>query len=208
VNQGQVTRTLQTQDEIEVDILDLRGAHDSAQRGTLVVLDQSESLGSLPDWAKSLVGNDAVVILAPRGVGPTTWVRKSPPNYVERAHVLLGQTVDQGRVWDVAATVRWLAEASASRIPWRVAGSRQAGIIGAYAALFEPSAAEVVLVQPATSHHEGPIFLSVLRVLDIPAALGLLAPRPLRLVGAKADAFSLTRTLYQRARAESKLDLK
>jgi cephalosporin-C deacetylase-like acetyl esterase len=208
VNQSQVTRTLETQHGIEVDILDLRLARDSAQRGTLVVLDQSESLGSLPDWATSLVGNDAVVILAPRGVGPTTWVRKSPPNYVERAHVLLGQTVDEGRVWDVAATVRWLAEASTSRIPWRVAGRGQAGIIAAYAALFEPSAAEVVLVQPTPSHHDGPIFLNVLRVLDVPAALGLLAPRPLRLVGAKADAFSLTRTLYQHAGAEPKLDFR
>ena len=94
----------------------------------------------MPAWAKSIVGEDAVVVLAPRGVGPTAWVRKSPPNYVERAHALLGRTVDEGRVWDAAATVRWLADVS--RPGMRLAarrGSRQAGIIAAYAAVFEPS---------------------------------------------------------------------
>ena len=122
--------------------------------------------------------------------------------------MLVGKTVDEGRVWDVAATVRWLAEGSGGRTRWTVAGRGQAGVIAAYAALFEPSAAEVVMIDPPGSHREGPIFLNVLRVLDIPAAAGLLAPRPLTLIGARGDAFELTRTLYQRAGAEAKLVVK
>jgi hypothetical protein len=201
------TRRLETEPGIEVAVLDLRRGREGASRGTLIILGEGEALEAIPAWAKSIVGDDAVVVLAPRGVGPTAWVRKSPPNYVERAHVLLGRTVDEGRVWDAAATVRWLAEANGSgrRIKWRLAGARQAGVIAAYAALFEPTAAEVVLVEPTTSHRDRPFFLNVLQVLDVPAALGLLAPRPLTLIGAKGDAFPLTKTLYHRAGAPSVL---
>ena len=80
--------------------------------------------------------------------------------------------------WIAAAVVRWLADGPAPRRTWRIAGSRQAGIIAAYAALFEPAVAEVMVVDPLASHRDGPIFLNVLRVLDVPAAIGLLAPRP------------------------------
>jgi dienelactone hydrolase len=202
---GKRLRWLGTERGIEVAILDLRSARDSAPRGTLLVLNEGESPDAIPEWARSVVGEDAVVVLSPRGVGPTAWVRKSPPNHVERAHALLGRTVDEGRVWDAAAVLRWLADDPAHRRTWRLAGTRQAGIIAAYAALFEPAAAEIAVVDPPASHRDGPIFLNVLRVLDAPAALGLLAPRPLTLIGVKDDAFKVTRTLYQRAGAESQL---
>ena len=159
---------LGTEQGIDVAVLDWRPDRKLAPRGTLIVLNEGESLEEIPEWARSLVGEDAVVVLAPRGVGPTAWDRKSPPNYIDRAHALLGRTVDEGRVWDAAAVVRWLADDPASRRTWRIAGSRQAGVIAAYAALFEPAAAEVVVVDPLSSHHDGPIFLNVLRVLDVP----------------------------------------
>ena len=69
----------------------------------------------------------------------------------------------------------------------------------AYAALFEPAIQEVVAVDPPASHAGGPIFLNVLRVLDIPEALGMLAPRALTLVNASHPAFKRTRELYDRA---------
>jgi dienelactone hydrolase len=201
---GSTTHWLETEPGIQVTISDRRPAGRVPAEATLFVLNEEEKSSEAP-W-KGVSG--PVVILSPRGVGPTAWVRKSPPNYVERAHGLVGKTVDEGRVWDVAATVRWLAENSGGRTRWRVAGRGQAGVIASYAALFEPSAVEVVMIDPPASHLEGPTLLNVLRVLDIPAAAGLLAPRPLTLIGAKADAFQLTRTLYQRAGAEAKLELK
>jgi cephalosporin-C deacetylase-like acetyl esterase len=192
---------LATEPGIEVAVLDLRRERESAKRGTVIVLNENEVADKVPVWAKPIAGEDAVVVLAPRGVGPTAWVRKSPPNYVERAHALLGRTVDEGRVWDVAAVARWAADCRT----WRVAGSRQAGIIGAYAALFEPSIQEVVVVDPPASHRDGPIFLNVIQVVDIPTALGLLEPRPLTLIGAGGDAWQLTRRLYVSAGAGKKL---
>jgi hypothetical protein len=43
----------------------------------------------------------------------------------------------------------------------------------------------------------GPAFLNVLRVLDIPEAMGCLAPRRLTLIGAQDGAFARTATIYQ-----------
>jgi len=79
---------------------------------------------------------------------------------VERAHALLGRTVDEGRVWDVAATLRALGGESGPA-KWRVVGRRQAGVLGAYAALFVPGLEGVVVIDPPVSHRGGPIFLGV-----------------------------------------------
>jgi len=88
----------------------------------------------------------------------------------------------------------------------RVIGRGQAGILAAYAALFEPSIKEVVIIDPPTSHKDGPIFLNVLRVLDIPEALGMLAPEvKLTIINGKDKAFDRTEQLYKLAGAEDKL---
>jgi cephalosporin-C deacetylase-like acetyl esterase len=171
----------------------------------LVVMDSAEGGLELPAWAKPCTGRRAGYVLAPRGVGPTAHSRKSPPNYVERAHALLGATVDEGRVRDISATAAFQAKAD-SKV--RVIGRGRAGILAAYAALFEPSISEVVIVDPPASHRDGPIFLNVLRVLDVPEALGMLAPRRLTLVNAKDKAFERTAEIYKRAGAADKLSLK
>ena len=148
---------------------------------TLLVLNPEEPLNDQPPkWAKRFVGEKRVYLLQPRGEGQHAWTRKSPPNYVERAHALLGQTVDQGRVWDIRTAVHYRFNKDVrEKKSWRVLGRGQAGILAAYAALFEPTITEVIVIDPPVSHHEGPILLNVLRILDIPEALGLLAPRPL-----------------------------
>ena len=87
-------------------------------------------------------------------------------------------------------------------------GHGHAGILAAYAALFEPSIKEVIVIDPPKSHMEGPHFLNVLRVLDIPEALGLLAPMPLTIVGGKDRAFDRTEEIYRLAGAADKLKRK
>lgn len=66
---------------------------------------------------------------------------------------------------------------------------------------------DLVIADPPVSHRDGPHFLNVLRVLDIPEALGLLAPDiRLTLVGEKAKdkAFDRTAAIYKLAGAEDK----
>jgi dienelactone hydrolase len=173
--------------------------------GLLIVLNAGEETEKMPEWVKPYAADAAVVFLGPRGMGPTSYTRQSPPNYVERAHVLVGRTVDEGRVWDIAATLRFLDGETKGVMRWKVLGRGQAGILAAYAALFEPAAAELLLIDPPASHRDGPIVLNVLRVLDIPEALGLLAPKPLTLINPRGTAFNRTRRVYASANAEEQL---
>jgi hypothetical protein len=68
---------------------------------------------------------------------------------------------------------------------------------------------EVVILDPPKSHKEGPYFLNVLRVLDIPEALGLLAPDVrLTLINARDPAFDRVEQIYRLAGAADKLTRK
>ena len=90
----------------------------------------------------------------------------------------------------------------------RLLGRGPAGGVAAYAALFVPEKVEEVTIADApTSHRDGPHFLNVQRVLDIPEALGLLAPDvELTLIGKNAndEAFDKTAAIYKLAGAEDK----
>jgi dienelactone hydrolase len=154
-----------------------------------------------------------------RGVNKkVAWTTKSPPNYVERAHSLLGRTVDQGKVWDIIAGIRWgdtdlreKPKKGRDRKPpeWMVIGYGRSGVLAAYAAFFEPKIKHVVIIDPPKSHKEGPYFLNVLRVLDIPEVLGLLAPDVrLTLINARDPAFDRVEQIYRLAGAADKLTRK
>src|SRR5262249_32306493 len=60
------------------------------------------------------------------------WTQKSPPNYVERAHVLLGRTIDEGRVHDIIATINYwdgiISRQSAEKEAWTLLGQKTNGI--------------------------------------------------------------------------------
>ncbi len=179
-------------------------------RRWLVVLNADEPEGKLPSWTKGHIpAGEPVIILSPRGCGETFgWTRKNPPNYVERSHVLLGRTVDTGRVWDVQATARWLHETPGEEVSVAVIGRGAAGVIAAYAAIWEGSITQAVLVDPPSTHKSGPIFLNVLRVLDVPDAVGLLAPRRVTLVNAKDAVFERTHAAYKAAGYEKRVERK
>jgi dienelactone hydrolase len=195
---------LRTEGPIEVLLTNpVQSGKADEKTGLLIVLNKDESaLNAVPEWAKPYAGDGPVRLLAPRGSAAyLPWTRKSPPNYLERSLPLLGRTEDEGKVWDVAATCRRLTEDDKGLRGWKVIGRGQAGVIAAYAALFEPSVREVIAVDPPASHRDAPIFLGVLRVLDTPDALGMLAPVPLTLVDAKDKAFDSTAQIYKIAGA-------
>ncbi len=145
----------------------------------------------------------------PRGIGPTRWTRKNPPNYVERSHVLVGQTVDTGRVRDIIAAARFLRQRHGDA-PLELAGEGPGAVLAAYAALWDAQASRLTLVRPMLTHMEpeAPQFLNVLRVCDIPDVLGMLAPRPLVIEGVAADALSRTTEAYRRAGAAQHLAIR
>jgi hypothetical protein len=74
--------------------------------------------------------------------------------------------------------------------------------------LLDQAADQVVVVDPPRSHRQGPIFLNVLQVLDIPDALGLLAPKPLVLVDAPDKVFDRVEQLFRSAGASARCQRK
>ncbi len=205
---GEPHSFLATEPGIQATWHGIRTKVDDIRARTLIVATpRNGSAGSEQDWKPYFDKDVAIPIVRVRGGLPVAWTLKSPPNYVERSHVLLGRTTDQGRVWDVIAAIRMLhlRDGKQKDLGYRVIGGGQAGILAAYAALFEPSIKEVVVIDPPKSHKEGPHFLGVLRVLDIPEALGLLAPTPLTIIGGKDAAFDRTAEIYRLAGASDKL---
>ena len=166
----------------------------SEARRWLAVLGPDDSLEARPEWLAKLAGGAPVLLVAPRGTGPTRW-QDPAPFTIQRSLALLGRTVDGGRVEDVLAVAAHVLRGKSSA-KWTVTGRGQAGVIAAYAALFEPRLAEIVAVDPPASHRDGPIFLNVLRVLDVPDALGMLAPRPLTIHTVQERAFVRTASIY------------
>jgi len=172
----------------------------------LMIVRNPDSNESVPNWARRVCElGDSVYLCAPRGVGQTRWTRKNPPNYVERSHVLLGRTVDTGRVWDIIATARYLHGKNNSNIPVYVLSEGAAGVLAAYAALWEPEIAGVILNKPPLSHMdiESPQFLNVLRVCDVPDVLGMLAPRELTIYSNRSDMLEKVVKIYFAAEAST-----
>ena len=104
---------LRTEGPIDVLLTDpVQSGKADAKTGLFIVLNSDESaLNTVPEWAKPYAGDGPVRLLAPRGSAAyLPWTRKSPPNYIERSLPLLGRTEDEGKVWDVAAACRRLAE--------------------------------------------------------------------------------------------------
>jgi dienelactone hydrolase len=166
--------------------------------GLLYIASEGEDAEAIRQMFRGARGRPQVVRMAvyPRGVGELSW-EKSFWKTVLRNAMHVGHTVDSLRLWDVLAAVQALRAqpgVDASRIT--VMGGGVSGILGLYAALLDPAIHQVVLRQPPSSHVEGPVFLNVLRYLDLPEAAALLAPRRLNFYGRIPPAYERVRHVY------------
>ncbi|MBI1313282.1 prolyl oligopeptidase family serine peptidase [bacterium] len=117
--------------------------------------------------------------LFPRGIGPTAWNQSERKQTQHRRRfMLLGQTQDGMRVWDVCAGVqalRLIDDAQDTPV-WLQSNGPMAGVC-LYAALFEGSAVERLdLYNLPASHRDGPTFLNVLRFADVPLTVAHVLP--------------------------------
>jgi dienelactone hydrolase len=198
-----------TEPGIEIHVSSVDFTMNSAGTGDTYIIITGMNLTETTDMTDRFKKEGDVYQFDVRGGEAIPWTDKSPPNYVRRAHALLGRTVDEGRLWDIISLVRGTEPKDKERLPVRVVGRGPTGVLAAYAALFEPSIKEVVIIDPPTSHKDGPIFLNVLRVLDIPEALGMLAPDvKLTIINGKDKAFDRTEQLYKLAGAEDRFTRK
>ena len=199
---------LETEAPVSVMLRPVRPPGSKAQRIWVLAADTTE-----PDstWLKQVAGEqDGLFVCEPRGVGDTRWTHKNPPNYVERAHYLLGRTVDSGRVWDLASTARYVGDLAHGQAQVCLAGEGSAAVLCVYAALLEPDVAGVALSHPPASHMDdsAPALLNVLRVCDISQAVGMLAPRQVWIVGTPAGWNDTPAQIFRLAGAPEKLSVR
>jgi hypothetical protein len=150
------------------------------------ILEKTRSEGSVLAW------------MAPRGVGPTSWSQgKAKPIQVRRRFMLLGQTLDGMRVWDIRRAIQVLRQVNGlgdTQLCLKANG--QMGVNALYAALFEPGIARLDLWELPMSHQAGPDYLNVLRVLDIPQAAAIVAGRtPVRLHQTNIDGWGFPKAV-------------
>src|SRR5690606_842353 len=126
----------------------------AAPERILIVLTGPEGAANTPDWVDRIASpGDTIYLCETRGHGETRWSRKTPPNRVERAHVLVGTTVDAGRVLDAISAARYARGRAGNQLPVYLAGQGAAGIIAAYAAFWDREAiGGAVLLDPPLTH--------------------------------------------------------
>lgn len=128
----------------------------------------------------------AQIWFVPRGLGPGAWSGDAKQQIqIRRRFMLIGQTLDGMRVWDVRRAVQAARGVYGNQPPSITLEARGTmGVNAVYASLFESGIAELDLQELPASHRDGPDYLNVLRFLDIPQALELarsrLRPAPRR----------------------------
>ena len=137
-------------------------------------------------FRRTLATNNSVfVYIAPRGIGPTAWSGDAKKQtQIRRRFMLLGQTLDGMRAWDIRRAIQaFRSFRSLQGVPLWVEAHGELAADAVYASLFEKGIAGLELRRLPVSHRDGPDYLNVLRVLDLPQAAAMAAERcPVHLV--------------------------
>ena len=173
------TFALETQPHVILPLA-LKGTSDRPSKITLVVTDDTGEAPVPP-------AGSTVAYFSPRGLAADTWTGDAKKQVqIRRRFMLLGQTLDSMRVWDIRQAIR-AVRAKYPSAELRVEGRGTQAVNLLYASLFESGIAGMVLHDLPTSHQQGPDYLNVLRVMDIPVALKIAEGRfPVHVQGAAA----------------------
>ncbi|RBP45150.1 acetyl xylan esterase AXE1 [Roseimicrobium gellanilyticum] len=129
--------------------------------------------------------------VCPRGIGPTAWDKSVDGSSAKekasadkaraqrlRRFYLLGQTLEGQQTWDILCAIRAVRSFSGLENTklWLQASRLQAGN-AVYASLFENGITRLDLHEVPRSHAEGPIYLNVLKYLDMPQAVAMASER-------------------------------
>lgn len=129
---------------------------------------------------KQLGENDnAIAFFGPRGVGLTAWNKDLfKRTQIRRRFMLLGQTLDGMRLWDVRRACQVISSLQYTKgAKLGVSGSGVSAGLALYASIYEPEVKYCELTNLPSSHREGPFFLNVLKILDIPQAIEIAKQR-------------------------------
>ncbi len=135
---------------------------------------------SLATVRKLFAGDSKVIVFfAPRGIGLNAWsVDRRREVQVRRRFMLLGQTLDSMRAWDIkraCQAVRLVPSLRSGELELMASGSM--AINAACAGVFESAVDRLELIAPSGTFAEGPDYLNALRVLDVPQLITLATER-------------------------------
>jgi dienelactone hydrolase len=121
----------------------------------------------------------AIAVFAPRGVGPTAWsVTGRKGVETRRRFLLMGQTLDGMQTFDIRRACQALRSVNGFQdMPLQLDATGPMAGNALCASLFEPNITRLDLHDLPSSHNAGPYFLNVLRVLDMPQSLAMVAER-------------------------------
>jgi dienelactone hydrolase len=150
--------------------------------------------------------------LCPRGIGLGKWTADPKKAVqIERRFALVGQTADAMRVWDIRQAVEALRAHGLGETPlWLQARGIMAGN-AVHASLWtERPVTRLDLHDLPGSHRDGPFYLNVLRVGDLPMAVAAAADRaPVKLYAGKPETWEfVTRTATVAGLPEGRVDLR
>jgi hypothetical protein len=129
--------------------------------------------------------------VCPRGIVPTAWdkavdsIDAKMKGTAEKARTqrlrrfyLLGQTLDGQQMWDILHAIRGLRSVDGLQKTklWLQASRTQAGN-AVYASLYEDGITRLDLHELPHTHAQGPIYLNVLKYLDLPQAVAMASER-------------------------------
>ena len=138
----------------------------------------------------------SVAFVIPRATGAGAWSDEPAEVQARRRFALLGQTLDGMRVWDARRGLEALSASGAWEnrdAPPRfdLVGTGDAAVLALWAAVYEPERVEAVtMIRPPATVEDGPAFLNLARVLDLPQALLLATPRRVEVLADDPEAFS------------------
>ena len=189
---------LATEEGITVRVLFRRPKAEGRIPALLYVASDGEDPRSIQALLTNVNRRAAVACMAvyPRGVGEVPWDKSFWKDTLRNA-MHTGLTVDEMRLTDVMRAFQSLrAEPGVDPDRIMLAGKGISGALGLYAAILDPRVHQVTLIDPPRGHVEGPIFLGVLRHIDLPEAAALLAPRHLNFYARLPAEYELTRRRY------------
>ena len=108
-----------------------------------------------------------------RSAGDNTIADAKKRTQIRRRFMLLGETVESARVWDIVRAIGAIhASKEFGSLPIRLEAEGNMAVNALYASLFAP-VDELALTNLPQSHTNGPDYLNVLRILDIPQAVAI-----------------------------------
>jgi hypothetical protein len=181
---------LVSQPHVKLPLWIIPASAPETKAATLTILDGSEwKAGDAPQRLPEGVlraaadGKPAIrAAVAPRGVGPVKWTGDARKQIqIRRRFMLLGQTLDGMRVWDIRQSIAALKSLGPLReVELRAGGAM--GVNALYAALFEPEVKRLRLENIPTTLETAPDYFNVARVLPVERAIELARERGIEVV--------------------------